>query len=220
MKRREFTLGLAGAGGVASLTSLAALWSGAAQAQSEPVEGKEFTRLQPPVAVSTPAGKVEAMEFFGYWCPHCHAFEPMLDAWVRKLPADVVFRRIPVSFGPPHDPYQKLYYALEAMGQLETMHRKVFNAVHLQKLRLDKDSELQTLAKDNGLDFAKLKETMSSFSVATKCNQAKQLANAYKLDGVPTLAVHGRYVTSVGLAGGPQRALQVMDGLIQRARQG
>ena len=212
MKRRDFALALGTA-------SLPALWSGAAQAQ-QPAEGKEFTRLQPPAPVSTPAGKVEALEFFGYWCPHCFAFEPSLDAWVRKLPADVVFRRIPVSFGPPHEPYQKLYYALEALGQLDTMHRKVFNAIHLQKLKLDKDADLQTLAKEGNLDFAKLKDTMASFSVATKCNQAKQLANTYKLDGVPTLAVQGRFITSVGQAGSHERALQVMEALIQQARKG
>jgi thiol:disulfide interchange protein DsbA len=170
------------------------------------------------VAVGAPAGKVEAMEFFGYWCPHCHSFEATLDAWVRKLPADVVFRRVPVSFGPPHEPFQKLYYALEALGQLDTMHRKVFNAIHLQKLRLDKDDDLKALAKENNLDFAKLKDTMGSFSVATKCNQAKQLASTYKLDGVPTLAVQGRFITSVGQAGSHERALQVMDALIQQSR--
>ena len=212
MKRRDFALALGTA-------SLPALWTGAAQAQ-QPAEGKEFTRLQPPAPVSTPAGKVEAMEFFGYWCPHCFAFEPSLDAWVRKLPADVVFRRVPVSFGPPHEPYQKLYYALEALGQLETMHRKVFNAIHLQKLRLEKDDDLKTLAKESNLDFAKLKDTMGSFSVATKCSQAKQLASTYKLEGVPTLAVQGRYITSVGQAGSHERALQVMEALIQQARKG
>jgi protein dithiol oxidoreductase (disulfide-forming) len=213
MKRREFTLAL-GAG------SLPAVWTGASQAQAGPVEGKEFTRLQPPVPPGAPAGKVEALEFFGYWCPHCHAFEPTLEAWVRKLPSDVVFRRVPVAFGPPHEAYQKLFYALEALGQLDAMHQKVFNAIHLQKLRLDKDADLQTLAKDNNLDFAKLKDTMNSFSVATKSNQAKQLANNYKLDGVPTLAVHGRFVTSVAMAGGHSQALQVMDSLIQRVRKG
>ncbi len=212
MKRRDFALALGTA-------SLPALWTGAAQAQ-QPAEGKEFTRLQPPAPVSTPAGKVEAMEFFGYWCPHCFAFEPSLDAWVRKLPADVVFRRIPVSFGPPHEAYQKLYYALEALGQLDTMHRKVFNAIHLQKLRLDKDDDLKVLAKEGNLDFAKLKDTMGSFSVATKCSQAKQLASTYKLDGVPTLAVQGRYITSVGQAGSHERALQVMEALIQQVRKG
>lgn len=212
MKRREFALGLAAGSGLGPLLTLPAL------AQGEPAEGREYTRLQPPQPVGTPAGKVEAMEFFGYWCPHCSAFEPSLDAWVRKLPADVVFRRIPVSFGAPHEPYQKLYFALEALGQLDAMHRKVFTAVHSQRLRLDKDSDLQSLAGANGLDFAKLKDTMNSFTVATKCNQAKQLANNYKIDSVPTLAVHGRYITSVAQAGGHDQALRVMDALIQKSR--
>ncbi|NRF66345.1 thiol:disulfide interchange protein DsbA/DsbL [Aquincola sp. S2] len=212
MKRREFALGVGG--GVASLLAMPAC------AQGDPAEGKEYTRLQSPVAPGTPAGKIEAVEFFGYWCPHCHAFEPALDAWVRKLPADVVFRRVPVAFNAPQEPYQKLFYALEALGQLEAMHRKVFNAIHVDRVRLDKDSELQKLAGANGIDYPKLKDTMASFSVATKCNQAKQLANAYKIDGVPTLAVQGRYMTSVGQAGSHEGALRVMDGLIQKARKG
>jgi protein dithiol oxidoreductase (disulfide-forming) len=211
MKRREFALGVGG--GLASLLAMPAC-------AQEPAEGKEYTRLQAAVAVGAPAGKVEAVEFFGYWCPHCHAFEPALDAWVRKLPADVVFRRVPVAFNAPQEPYQKLFYALETMGQLEAMHRKVFNAIHIDRLRLDKESELQKLAGANGLDYTKLKDTMASFSVATKCNQAKQLANAYKIDGVPTLAVQGRFLTSVGLAGGHEQTLRVMDGLIQKARKG
>lgn len=212
MKRRDFTLGLS-AGGLASL-----LAASPAYAQGEPVEGREYTRLQTPQPVSTPAGKVEAVEFFGYWCPHCNAFEPSLDAWVRKLPADVVFRRIPVAFNAAHEPYQKLYYALEAMGVLDTMHRKVFNAVHVQHMRLEKDSELQALATANGLDGAKLLDSMKSFSVATKCNQAKQAARAWAIDGVPTLGVQGRYMTSVGQAGGHEQALRVMDALIQKSR--
>jgi protein dithiol oxidoreductase (disulfide-forming) len=214
MKRRQFALGtgMVLGGGLGSLVALPA------GAQGEPVEGKEFTRLQPPVAVSVPAGKVEVVEFFGYWCPHCHAFEPSLDAWARKLPADVVFRRIPVAFGAPHEPYQKLYFALEAMGQLDAMHRKVFNAIHVDRMRLDKDADLQKLAQANGVDFAKLKDTMNSFSVATKCNQAKKAASEYKIDGVPTMGVQGRFMTSVGQAGSHEGALRVMDGLIAKAR--
>jgi protein dithiol oxidoreductase (disulfide-forming) len=212
MNRRDFALGL-GAGSLASMLTCAA------HAQGEPVEGREYTRVQPPVPVSTAAaGKVEVVEFFGYWCPHCNAFEPSLDAWARKLPADVLFRRIPVAFNGPQEPFQKLFYALEAMGQLDTMHRKVFAAVHGQRLHLDKDSDLQSFSSANGLDYAKLADTMKSFSVATKCSQAKQLANAWKIDGVPTLGVQGRYMTSVGQAGGNEQALRVMEALIQKAR--
>ena len=212
MNRRDFAFGL----GAGSLTSLLA---GTAQAQGEPVEGREYTRVQPPVPVSTAAaGKVEVVEFFGYWCPHCNALEPALDAWARRLPADVVFRRIPVAFAAPQEPFQKLFYALEAMGQLDAMHRKVFAAIHGQRLRLDKDNDLQSFSSANGLDYAKLNDTMKSFSVATKCSQAKQLASAWKIDGVPALGVQGRYMTSVGQAGGNEQALRVVEALIQKAK--
>lgn len=210
MKRRDFALGCCAA-------PLGPLLAGPAQAQGEPQEGREYKRLPQPVPVSA-SGKIEVVEFFGYWCPHCHAFEPSLDAWARKLPADVVFRRIPVVFSEPHRVYQRLYFALEAMGALDAMHRKVFTAIHSQRARLEKESELQALASASGVDYAKLSDTMKSFSVATKGNQAKQAVDAWRIDGVPTVGVHGRYVTSVGQTGSHERTLMVMDALIEKSR--
>ena len=72
------------------------------------------------------------VEFFWYGCPHCNAFEPTLDAWAKKLPADVAFRRMPVAFSAPHERTRSLYYALEAMGLVEALHRKVFAAIHAE----------------------------------------------------------------------------------------
>jgi protein dithiol oxidoreductase (disulfide-forming) len=212
MNRRLFALQLALAGS-------APLVPWAARAQGAPVEGKDYARLAQPVAMPA-TGKVEVVEFFGYWCPHCHAFEPMLEAWVRKLPADVAFRRVPVAFSAPQEPYQKIFLALEAMGQLETMHRKVFTAMHVQKQRLDKESEIVALMTANGIDGAKFSETFKSFTVASKAKQARQTADAYRIDGVPTLGIHGRYFTSPSLAGSHEQALRVTDYLIQRTRKG
>jgi len=212
MNRRDFTLALATSGGLAGLTALPA-W-----AQGEPTEGREFKRLERPQPVQVAAGKIEVVEFFGYWCPHCSAFEPTLDAWARKLPPDVVLRRIPVAFNEAQKPYQRLFYALEVMGQLDAMHAKVFVAVHQQRLRLDKDSEVAAMATAHGVDGAKLVETMKSFTVATKCNQASKAAESWNIGSVPTMGVHGRYITSVADAGGPEKALRVMEALIQRSR--
>lgn len=203
MQRRHFSLAL-----------LAATSPLAARAATE---GREYTRLQQPVPVAVP-GKVEVMEFFGYWCPHCAAFEPTLEAWVRALPADVQFRRIPVVFQGWHEAYQRLYFALEVMGLIGTVHAKVFPAVHVQKLRLERDADLKKLAADNGIDPAKLAETMKSFSVATRCNQANQAAAAWRIDGVPTLGVGGRFLTSVSQSGGHPQTLAVLDALIRKAR--
>jgi len=213
MKRRDFALQLA-----ATAASLATPALAQAQAAA-PVEGKDYARLAQPIAMPA-TGKVEVVEFFGYWCPHCHAFEPMLDEWARKLPAQVSFRRIPVAFSAAQEPYQRIFLALEAMGQLDAMHRKVFTAIHVQKQRLDKDADILALMTANGIDGAKFTETFKSFTVASKAKQARQMADAYRIDGVPTLGIHGRYFTSPSLAGGHEQALRVTDFLIQRVAKG
>ena len=157
------------------------------------------------------------VEFFGYWCPHCNVFEPLLDAWAKKLPAHVNFRRMPVAFNAAHEPMQRLYFALESLGLLESLHRKVFAALHVQHLRLDKDADIGDWVKTNGADATKVLDAMKSFSVATKIRQAKQLAEGYKIDGVPTLGIHGRYMTSPSIAGTAERALAAADALIAKS---
>ncbi|MDO9091285.1 MAG: thiol:disulfide interchange protein DsbA/DsbL [Rubrivivax sp.] len=214
MQRRDFSKQLAGAG-------LGLALSGAASAQGAPKEGTHYVRLSTPAPVTlpTPDKKIEVVEFFWYGCPHCYAFEPTLEAWVKKFPADVSFRQVPVGFMAPHQQHQKLFYALEEMGQLDAMHRKVFAAIHQQNRRLGSESDIVAFANANGVDGAKLSATMKSFSVTTKANRAKQLADAYKIDGVPALGINGRFYTSASLAGNHERAVAVADFLIQLARQ-
>ena len=214
MKRREFsTQMLASAVG-------ATAWSATipAQAQGEFIEGTHYVKLSQPHAVPA-GGKIEVLEFFWYGCPHCNAFEPALDGWVKKLPADVAFRRMPVAFREePFTTHQRLYFTIEAMGLIDTMHRKVFSAIHLDRARLDKLPEIVQLMTKNGVDGAQFTEVFNSFSVQTKARQAKQLAEAYRIDGVPALGIQGRFYTSGSMAGSGDRSLAVADYLIQRAR--
>jgi thiol:disulfide interchange protein DsbA len=210
MKRREFSSALA-------LAGLALGATPAARAQSGFVEGKDYVKLGTPVPTGTP-GKIEVVEFFWYGCPHCNAFEPQLDAWSKKLPADVAFRRVPVGFTALHETHARLFYALEALQQVETLHRKVFAAIHQQRKRLDKDADIVAFATENGLDAAKFTEAFKSFGVATKVRQAKALTEAYKIDGVPSLGIQGRFFTSGSLAGSNDRALAATEYLIGVAR--
>lgn len=213
MQRREFSTALVGAGALALGLPAAA--------QGGPVEGTHCVRLGQPLPVTAPAGKVEVVEFFWYGCPHCNAFEPALEAWVKKLPEFVAFRRVPVQFREePFGTHQRIYFALETMGQLEAMHRKVFAAIHNDRLKLDKPAEIQAFMSKNGLDGARFIEVMNSFGVQTKARQAKQLAEAYKIDGVPALGIQGRFYTSGSLAGGQDKMLVVADFLIQASRKG
>jgi len=211
MQRRQFSHLLLGAGALA--------FAGRAAAQGGPVEGTHYVKLSQPVP--TPGGgKIEVVEFFSYACPHCNAFEPTLEAWVKKLPADVAFRRAPVPFLQNAENFQKLYFALEALGQVDALQRKVFYAIHGERQRLDKPADIAAFLAKNGVDSAKFMDVFNSFSVQTKARQASQLSEAYRIDGVPALGVQGRYYTSVSLAGGPDRALAVADFLVQRIRKG
>jgi protein dithiol oxidoreductase (disulfide-forming) len=217
MKRRDFSKQLAGAGlGLAGLGM-----AGAARAQGGPVEGTHFVRLsQPaPVTLPSPDKKIEVVEFFWYECPHCNAFEPQLEAWAKRLPADVYFRQVPVGFTARHQVGQKLFYALEEMGQLQAMHKKIFAAIHVQNKRLSTEDDITAFVAANGVDRAKFTEAYRSFQVNTKANRARQLSDAYKIDGVPALGINGRYFTSGALAGSHERALAVADFLIERSRQ-
>ena len=211
MHRREFSTALLGASALAIGLPAAA--------QGGPVEGTHYVRLGQPLPVTAPAGKVEVVEFFWYGCPHCNVFEPMLEAWAKKLPADVSFRRVPVAFrDEPFGTHQRIYYALETLNQVEAMHRKVFYAIHNDRQKLDKPADIAAFMTKNGLDGAKFVEVMNSFGVQTKARQAKQLAEAYKIDGVPALGVQGRFYTSGSLAGSPEQSLRVTDFLIERSR--
>jgi protein dithiol oxidoreductase (disulfide-forming) len=207
MKRRHFPLQLAAAG--AALAS----FGSAARAQGAPVEGTHYVKLSQPAPVSAPAGKVEIVEFFSYGCPHCYALQPSVELWAKGLPADVVHRRVPVGFNALYETYQKVFFALEVMGQLDNMHRKVFAAIHQQRQRLDKEADIVAFMTANGVDGAKFAEQLKSFTVQTKVRQAQQLTQAYKVDGVPALGVQGRYLTSGSLAGSNERALAVASSL-------
>ena len=215
MNRREFSLTTLGTLG------LSVGLPGLALAQGTPVEGKQYVRLSQAAPVSAPAGKVEVVEFFWYGCGHCNDFEPTLAAWVAKLPADVVFRRVPVAFREnPFGNHQRLFYALEAMGLVSSLHAKVFRAIHAEGQTLDKPETIAAFMTRQGVDAAKFMAMFNSFAVQTKCKQARTLADAYKIDGVPTLGIAGRYFTSVSLNGNPERTLATTNFLIDQARKG
>ena len=215
MNRRDFSARLAATGFGAATSSLVA---GPAWAQSgAPVEGKQFTKVEPPVPPIAP-GKIEVIEFFSYACPHCSAFEPTISAWSKKLPADVAFHRVPVPFLMNFENLMRTYYALETLGLVDTMQAKVFTAIHVERNYLSTPADIAALMAKNGVDAAKFTSVFNSFSVASSVTRAKKLMAAYKLDGVPTMTVQGRYATSPGLAGGPTQATDVVDYLVQRAR--
>ena len=215
MKRREF----ARACGLA-LASASALPSLPVQAQLRFESGKDYLPLGRPAAVDAPAGKVEVIEFFWYSCPHCNAFEPAFEAWAKRLPKEVALRRIPVAFQDSFKPQQQLYYALDAMGLVDKLHARVFQAIHGEHKRLERPDTIADWVAAQGVDRAKFLEQFNSFSVAGKVSRGNQLTEAYKVEGVPAMGVAGRFYTDGSLTTSMDRCLQVVDYLVGEVRRG
>lgn len=205
--RRDLLIGLC----CASLAPLAA------RAQGAPVAGTDYLVLQNPQPVET-GDKIEVIEFFQYSCPHCYAFTPDLNAWRKHLAPDVAYRRVPVAFDPERTPHSQIYFALEALNRVDDMHDKVFKAFHVDHRHLFDPNEIADFMTSNGIDRAQWLATYNSFSVMSKARQAVQIWTSYKIDGTPTLACDGKYLTAPAMAHGRERCLQVMDYLVERAR--
>lgn len=193
----------------------ASLFGMTAQAAEAPAA--PYVELTNPVPVAVP-GKIEVVELFWYGCPHCYAFEPVINPWVAKLPSDVNFVRIPAMFGGPWDAHGQMFLTLEAMGVESKVHSAVFEAIQKEHKRLTTPEEMAEFLATQGVDKDKFLATFNSFAIKGKIVQAKELAKKYEISGVPTMIVNGKYRFDVGSAGGAEQALQLADKLVAQER--
>lgn len=226
MKRRQLTFSAAATAAAAlalSLQQRSALAQAPQPAPQPPQAGNDYTVLSTPASVEAPAGKIEVVEFFWYDCGFCNAFEPALEAWIRRQPPEVVVRRVPVGFRDSFVPLQRLFYTLEAMGQLEALHAKVFAAIHGPAPELPKAAkgpQLAEWAARQGLDGNRFVALYNAPETGEKVGRASRLQNQYGVEGVPALGVAGRFYTDGDLAKSLRRSLQVADFLIAEVRAG
>ncbi|MBI6621470.1 thiol:disulfide interchange protein DsbA/DsbL [Pseudomonas corrugata] len=193
----------------------ASLFGMTAQAAEKPAA--PYVELSNPVPVAKP-GKIEVVELFWYGCPHCYAFEPVINPWAEKLPSDVNFVRIPAMFGGPWDAHGQMFLTLESMGVEDQVHAAVFNAIQKEKKRLTDPEEMAEFLATQGVDKDKFLATFNSFAIKGQINKAKELAKKYEITGVPTMVVNGKYRFDIGSAGGANEALQLADKLIAKER--
>jgi thiol:disulfide interchange protein DsbA len=210
--RRQLLGAGAAAGAVAALGALA---PGAAKAQKVPQEGRDFTILPTPQITDHP-GKIEVIEFFGFWCPHCNEFEPTLEAWIKKQPPDVAMKFVPVSFTDSQVPYQRLFYTLKYLGKDEALRTKVFAAIHVTHTPLETADQQADWAQANGIDRKKYLDFYNSFSVNQDVRNASHIASdLYQVSSIPTLAVNGKYT----VLGGAD-TMATVDYLVAKERRG
>jgi thiol:disulfide interchange protein DsbA len=201
-----------------ALAALCAIVAFASSAGAQMVEGQNYLRLKNPMPVET--GKnIEVLEFFSYGCPHCGELEPILQGWLKSKPADVQFRRIPVMFQPKWENLARAYYTLDAMGEEAKLSPEVFAAIHTKGMPLANDKDFFDWAASKGLDRKKVEDIYNSFTVIGKVNRAKQMAQAYGIQSVPTIIVDGKYTTGPErMANGHAGLPAAIDALVQKAR--
>jgi thiol:disulfide interchange protein DsbA len=158
--------------------------------------------------------KIEVLEFFWYGCPHCFVFEPYIAEWKKTKPANVEFTRVPAIFRPDWEVQARAYYALSNMGVIEDMHGKIFAAIHTDKMPLNKLELIADFVEKNGVDRKKFIEEYNSFAVDGMVRKAKKKQTEYKIEGVPSVAVAGKYLTSGSMSGSYENLIKILNHLI------
>lgn len=199
----------------------------AAASPDAPRNGVDYLTLEKPLLADT-GKKVEVIEFFGYFCSHCYSFDAALIKWMEKQNRDVAFKRVHINFNDNMALQQRLFYTLSAMGKMtNSLHHKIFDAVQVKRTRLRNETQLADYAQKNGIDRNKFLEMYRSFTVQSLCDGAVQMQSAYQIEGVPTIVIDGRYVTSLAIvsegnhfSGTEEEAqimtIRVMDNLVAR----
>lgn len=188
----------------------------AGSVSAEPREGSEYITISPPQPTGA-KGRIEVTEFFWYGCPHCHAFEPVIAKWLKTLPKDVEFRRVPADLG-RWTPGAQLYYALDALGEEQRLHGELFDAIHLEHMDFNSLAAVADWLAKEGVDRQKFIDAYNSSAVQTNIRRSQQMAKEYGISGVPTVAIGGKYLSSNVMAGGFEELLEVVDQLIVKLR--
>ncbi|MCC8995776.1 MAG: thiol:disulfide interchange protein DsbA/DsbL [Nitrosomonas sp.] len=181
------------------------------------VEGKNYTVLKSPQPTRDES-KIEVLEFFWYGCPHCDSLHPHVKAWAKTIPADVDFRYVPAIFRPNWTMGAKVFYTIEAMGLLDSLHDKIYQATHREKIDLNDEAVLFGWIEKQGIDRKKFEDTFRSFSVQNQVAKSTQMSRQYQLTGVPALVVNGKYLTSAGMSPTPDETIKTLNALIEKAR--
>lgn len=188
--------------------------SGAVLFTSAAWAAEPYITIDPAQPSDTPE-KIEVLEFFAYSCPHCAAIEPMVEKWAKTLPDNVVVQSVPVAFNASMVDLQKLYYALEALDRLD-LHPAVFKAIHNEHERLFKADAIIDWVAKQGVDRKAFEDVFNSFGINAKVMHANERTKTYRIEGTPSLAVGGKYVTSPSMTGSYEGAIDEADKLLKQ----
>jgi len=179
------------------------------------VEGVHYKPTTQRIATSD-QNVIEVIELFSYSCPHCFNLDPQVKQWQKTLPENVSFSHVPAIFRDSWLQLARVFYAAEVTGDLEKLHSAIFNAIHVEKRRLQNEEQLLAFVAEQGIDADMFAKTMNSFSVKGKVKKALLLSQSSGITGVPSMIVNGKYIVDAPMAGGMVELLKVVDFLIEQ----
>jgi len=175
-------------------------------------------RLIDPQPVAVP-DRIEVVEFFWYGCPYCYQLQAPMESWLRRKPEDVMLRRIPAIFRESWVPHARLYYTLDALGEVPRLHQTVYRAVHEERVALNSADGTGEWAAQNGIEASHWLAAYNSPEVDRKVEDSRRLTRTYQIQGTPSLIVDGRFLTSSGMSETVAGVIPILDDLIQLARE-
>ncbi|UDG82558.1 thiol:disulfide interchange protein DsbA/DsbL [Candidatus Vallotia cooleyia] len=181
---------------------------------SEPVLGKDYIVLTAAHPVEVQGGKVEVIEFIWYGCLHCSEFDPYMERWKAQQGTNIIFRRVPVTFRSQFIPHSKMLLALNMLGLGDKLAPAIFNEIHIkQNYLLQPDAQADFLARQ-GVSKKKYLDTYNSFAVTRELSRASKMAQDYKISGVPTVVVQGKYETGPAATNSLEGTVHVLEYLV------
>ncbi len=207
---------------VASTVAAATSSSAAVAAGTQWQDGVNYTRVVPAQPTNVAAGQVEVLEFFWYACPHCYALEPTVASWLKSKPAYITLTRVPVQWNEGHRSLARFFYTLDGMGKLNDVHSEIFKEIQVNGDPLIGPDPNNTAAAERvqlafikklGLSDADFEKQYRGFNVETAMQRADELVTRYRISAVPMFVVNGKYITDVGMAGGPEKVLALVNDL-------
>lgn len=188
-----------------------ALTAHAADEQSFTPGRQHYEAVLPVVATQVAAGKVQVVELFWYGCPHCYAFEPTIDTWLKTKADYIEFVRVPAIFAKNWEVHARAYFAAEQLGVLDKTHAALFEALHREKRKLLTEDDLVGFFAEHGVAEGAFREAYNSFDVDSKSRNAKALTRKYGISGVPAVIINGKYRSSAQKTGTYENLLKLVD---------
>lgn len=179
------------------------------------MQGVEYEIINPAQPTET-GNKVEVVELFWYGCPHCYRFEPHLAKWLKNIPPNASFRRMPAIFRSSWDIHARAFYTAEALGVVDKIHSPLFHAMHSERKKMNTKEALREFFGKYGVKAKDFDDTFDSFSINAKVQRSRVMSRRYGIQGVPSVVVNGKYRVNGTSAGGNQNIMKVVDYLIQK----